>query len=94
MRYSLLGTESVSTPARESGLRSATLVMCALYSLETIIALKWNQTTMSRWARITFVIHHLPFTLCVGGLQLSEAARHVSLVAYRRTVPLDLVTGQ
>ena len=94
VRYSLLGTESVSTPARESGLRSATLVMCALYSLETIIALKWNQTTMSRWARITFVIHHLPFTLCVGGLQLSEAARHVSLVAYRRTVPLDLVTGQ
>ena len=93
VRFIMLGADSCATPALEAELRSTTLVMCAIYSLEAIVALKWDQTTMCRWARATFVLHHVPFALTVGLPLLFETTRHVTLLAYRRTVPLDLMTG-
>lgn len=90
-----LGDQWISTDERTQLLKTACLAMCLLYLVESIMALYWGVTTMFGWTRATFLLHHLPFALCVGVPLLSfpETTSRQLLAAYKRTIPLDLCTS-
>ena len=59
--YGLL-TDSINL----AHLRRDTLIMCALYLYESLIAFITNTTTLHRWRIWDFISHHLPFAICVA----------------------------
>ena len=80
-----LGADGAAPPPR-----ALTVLMCAVYGTESLIALAFGRSTLASWRRIDFLLHHLPYAFCVG------AALALDLPVfefYRWTLPLTLLTS-
>ena len=64
--------------------------LCILYGVESVLALIGNQSTLSGWRRIDFLLHHLPYSVVVG---LATWFGVPIYKAYARTLPLTLLTS-
>lgn len=91
-RFLYYSDEKMSSLESKTEFRQTLLVMCAGYMMEFITAAFFNRTTMFGWDVSTYLLHHLPFALVVGGAMLFDVDYEV-LTGFRWTLTLDLMTG-
>lgn len=91
-RFLFISDANMISLESKTELRQTLLIMCTLYLLEFTAAAVWNRTTMFGWDISTFLLHHLPFALVVGGAMLLDVDYEI-LNGFRWTLTLDLMTG-
>ena len=63
--YAYIGLQAAARLVSHDPGRQEVLLLCGLYCAETILALVFGVSTMNKWSKSTYVLHHLPFVVVV-----------------------------
>lgn len=86
-----LGALSLRGEAAPNELARQVLLLCALYCIESWLALVTGVSTMNKWSRSTFALHHVPFIVVVAPALV--LLPQPILRSFPRTLALDLFTS-